>query len=93
MTPLRKQMLQDMQLAGLADNTQSAYIQAVLRFSRHYQGLAPQNATEKHLVEYLIHLQHTVAEGTFKTNRYGLTFLFANTLQREWPLFQKKSEA
>jgi hypothetical protein len=91
MSPLRAQMIQDMLLAGLAAGTRARYVEAVLRFSRHYKGLPPQNATEQQLAEYLIHLQQTVAEGTFKVNRYGLTFLFDNTLQRGWPLFQKKS--
>ena len=87
---LREQMRQDMQLAGLSPATQASYIQAVVRFSRHGRTAFPQRATEKDLADYLIHLQHTTARGTFKVNRYGLVFFFGNTLQRRWPLFQKK---
>jgi hypothetical protein len=90
MTPLRKEMIQDMCLAGLAPSSRKSYLAAVLRFVRHYDGLPPQHATEQHLAQYLLHLQSTVACGTFMVYRYGLVFLFGNTLQRDWSLLKKK---
>ena len=36
MTPLRQRMLEDMQLRGLSERTQEAYVGAVRQFARRY---------------------------------------------------------
>lgn len=88
---LRQRMVADMQLAGLSSGTQATYLQCVDTFMRH-TWLAPEQATEQDLAEYLRHLQQNgAARGTFKPARYGLQFVFQNTLGRKWPLFEKKS--
>lgn len=37
MTPLRQRMLEDMGVRNLAKNTQSAYVQQVVVYARHFQ--------------------------------------------------------
>ena len=36
MTPLRQKMMEDMQLRGLADKTQDAYLRAVRQLAEYY---------------------------------------------------------
>ena len=37
MTPLRRRMLEDMQVRNLSPHTQTSYVQHVARFARHFQ--------------------------------------------------------
>ena len=55
MTELRKRMIQDMRLAGLAGGTQTNYARAVQQLAVHY-GTAPDGLTEEQVRQYLVHL-------------------------------------
>lgn len=89
--PLRLRFRQDLQLAALSHTSIQSYLAAVDLFLKR-TWLDPEHVTEQHLTQYLRALQQApVAEGTFKVARHALFFLFQNTLQRPWPLFQKKS--
>ena len=48
MTPLRKRMIEDMQLRGLSERTQTAYVLAVRQLAEHYDK-APDQITEEEL--------------------------------------------
>ncbi len=87
MTPLRQRMFQDMQLRGLAPRTQDCYVQAVLRFARHY-GKSPDLVTEDELRAYFLYLinEKHVAPGTVSIALSAIKFLFVHTLQRSWPV-------
>lgn len=88
---VKQQFLQDMQLAGLAPNTQKVYLGVVLRFVRR-SGTRPQHASEQQVARYLRELvERGCCHGTIATARYGLQFIFANTLGRDWGVFKKKS--
>jgi hypothetical protein len=91
MTPLRKKMIDDMILAGLAPRTQAVYIKSVEALARHFRR-SPADLSEAEVRHYLVELIkiRDVARGTFKTAHYGIQFLYSNTLGREWPLFLKK---
>ena len=90
MTPLRKRMIQDMVLAGFAESTQKSYVEGALGLTKHY-GRSPDLLSEEEVRSYLVGLRERgVARGTFKTNHYGIRFLFYCTLDRDWPLFSKK---
>ena len=90
MTPLRKRMIQDMVLAGFAESTQKSYVEGVLGLAKHYCR-SPDLLNEEEVRSYLVGLRERgVARGTFKTNHYGIRFLFYCTLDRDWPLFSKK---
>lgn len=88
---LRKRMVADMELAGLSRATQATYLKTVDVFVRR-TWMAPEAVEEKDFADYLRQLcGKGVAQGTFRPARYGLQFLFQNTLGRDWPLFEKKS--
>jgi hypothetical protein len=90
MSALRLRMIEDMQLAGLASGTQASYVQAVRGLAAHYRR-APDQLSEDEVRAYLLGLRERgVARGTFKTQHYGIQFLYRQTLNRDWPLFSKK---
>lgn len=91
MTPLRQQMIRTMSLAGLSEATQKNYIGLVRRFLNHVRTI-PEQVTEEQLAGYFLFCQKS-PHGTFVTRRAALCLLFRDTLQRPWPLFQKKCAA
>jgi site-specific recombinase XerD len=85
MTPLRKRMIEDMQLRGFSSRTQEAYAYSVHRLARHYRK-PPDRITEEELRQYLLHL--TQVEGYARASvtifLCGIKFFFEHTLQRKW---------
>ena len=94
MTPLRQRMIEDMQLAGLSQGTQEAYVRSVRQLAGHFR-LSPDRISERQLRDYLIHLRDVrgIAKGTFQQHFFGIKFLFVNTLGYDWPLLTKKKSA
>jgi integrase/recombinase XerD len=90
-SPLRQRMIRDMELAGLAPNTQCTYIRAVMKLQRHY-AIRPDKLTEKQVQKYIFWLrdQKKVARGTFQTDWYGLKFFYYRFLCVDWTLFTRK---
>ncbi len=90
-SPLRRRMIQDMELAGLSQTTQQIYIGAVVALQQHYQE-QPDRLSEKQVYEYILWLrdQKNVAKGTFQANFYGLKFFYYRCLGYDWGLFTKK---
>jgi len=86
MTPLRKRMIEDMQLNGLSKGTQDAYISAIRQLAEHF-GKSPDCITEEELRQYFLYQTHErkVSRGTCTTYICAVKFLYENTLQREWP--------
>ena len=90
MTPLRRRMIDDMKLVGLAASTQAVYLDAVRRLAVHYRR-SPDTLSEEDVRTYLLGLRDKgIARGTFKTNHFGIQFFYRHTLERDWPLFCKK---
>ena len=85
MTPLRKRMIEDMQMRNLAYNTQRNYIQAVAQFARYFNE-SPDQLDKKHVREYLLYLINDlqVAWSTYNVVRSGLKFFYCVTLDRDW---------
>src|SRR6266540_2716688 len=88
MTALRRRMLEDLQLRGLAPKTQQCYLQAVHHLAQHYRR-APDQISEEELRQYFLFLlnQKRVAESTCRVHLYGIRFFYERTLQRPWPVF------
>ena len=92
MSPLRKRMIEDMTLAGLALGTRQAYTQAVHRLAARYRR-SPDQLSEEEVRGYLLELrQQGAARGTFKIGLYGLRFFYHHTLHRDWDLFREKKD-
>ena len=87
MTPLRKRMIEDMQLKGLAAATQHAYLAAVQKLARHY-AKSPSQIDEEQLRAYFLHLSQVeqCPRGTMKIAQSGIRFCFQVSLQRHWPV-------
>jgi integrase/recombinase XerD len=94
MTELRNRMIEDMQLAGLSQGTQEAYLRAVRQLATHFH-LSPDRLSERQLRDYVIHLRdvRAVAKGTFQQHFFALKFIFVNTLACDWPLLTQKKSA
>lgn len=54
-SPLRRRMLDALQLRGMAPRTQEAYIEAVSRLARHYHR-SPERLSADEVQAYLLHL-------------------------------------
>ena len=84
-SPLRKRYIEDLQLAGLSERTQEAYVRAVRRLSEHF-GKSPSRLTEEELRAYFLHIKNVK-----KWSRSGCTitlcatkFFFQKTLRRDF---------
>jgi len=90
-SPLRKRMISDMELAGFTGGTQQTYIGAVVKLQDHYN-IRPDRLSEKQVQQYIFWLrdEKRVAKGTFQTTWYGLKFLYYRTLGVDWVLFTRK---
>jgi integrase/recombinase XerD len=88
MTALRRRMLEDLQLRGLAPRTQQCYVEAVKQLTQYYRR-APDQISEDELRQYFLFLINDKkgAESTFRIHLYGSRFFYERTLQRPWPVF------
>ena len=74
MTPLRRRMIEDMTLAGLAPGSQDIYIKSVRRLAAHYQR-SPDELSEEEVRSYLIRLRERgAARGMFKADHTAFGF-------------------
>lgn len=89
-TPLRERMRQELQLAGLSERTQEAYLRSVRQLATHF-GKPPDQVTEPELRQYLLFLKNEkhFAPASLKIAFYGIRFFFRTTLPRDWPTLQK----
>lgn len=87
MTPLRKRMIEDLQLKGYSAATQKNYLWAVQKLARHY-GKSPALITEQELRGYFLYLAEDehFARGSLKIAQAALKFCFVVTLGRQWPV-------
>jgi len=58
MTELRKRMIECLQLRGLSERTQEAYVRAVRQLAEHYHK-SPDLITEAELRQYFLFLKNT----------------------------------
>ncbi|MBU0493239.1 MAG: site-specific integrase [Chloroflexi bacterium] len=85
MSALRQRMIDDLQLRGLAANTQDAYVRAVRQLAEYYHK-SPDQISEEELRQYLLYLRNDkrVSASTFSVALCGIKFFYQHTLQREW---------
>lgn len=83
MTPLRRRMIEDMQVRGLCEKGQKAHLRAVADFAR-FLGRSPDTATPEDVRAYLLRMtQSEVGIPTFNHRVVALRFFFGMTLGRE----------
>jgi integrase/recombinase XerD len=88
-TALRRRMLDDLQLRGLAPRTQQGDVEAVTHLAPHDRR-APEQISEAEIRPYFLYLINAkqVAASTLRLHLYGIRFFDEHTLQRPWPVFE-----
>jgi integrase/recombinase XerD len=82
MTPLRRRMIEDMQVRNLSPVTQRCYVHAVTKFSRHFNR-SPDRLGLEEIRAYQIHLTTTgVSWAGFNVAVCALRFFYGVTLDR-----------
>ena len=88
MTPLRRKMIQDMQLRDLAAKTQEAYVHAVRSLTK-FHGCSPDLLAQEQVRAYFLHLinERKLSRSTVRQHLCGIKLFYEVTLGREWVLF------
>jgi integrase/recombinase XerD len=88
MTELRKRMIECLQLRGLSERTQEAYVRAVRQLAEHYHK-SPDLISEEELRQYFLHLKNIkhYSRPTTTIAICGIRFFFERTLEKEWTIF------
>jgi len=94
MTALRRRMIEDMELAGLAPGTRKRYLAAVAHLAKTHRR-SPDRITEEEVRRHVLRLrdERGVARGTFQTHWHGMRFFYLRVLGVDWGLFLKKKWA
>jgi integrase/recombinase XerD len=85
MSPLRRRMIEDMQIRNLTPNTQRVYVEQVVRFARYFRK-SPDQLGPAEIRAYLLHLvqdRHLSASSIIVTVS-ALRFFYTVTLKRPW---------
>src|SRR5664279_4727689 len=85
MTPLRKRMLEELQLRNLSTLTADVYVAAVERFAKYFHA-SPERLGPEQIRQYLLYLlnERKVSASTLQIHRAALRFLYVKTLKRPW---------
>lgn len=88
MSILRQKMIADMQLRGLAERTQEAYVLAVKQLAAYYRR-SPDELGEAELHQYFLYLinERKASRSTLTLALCGIKFFYERTLGCTWPLF------
>ena len=86
MTPLRHRMIEDLQLKGYSDSTQTQYVTAVRKLCEHF-GKTPGKITEEDLRDYFLYGKNVKkwSRSTSTVALCGIKFFYENTIKRPWP--------
>ncbi len=86
---LQKQMLEDLELAGMSPKTQKAYSAAVRGLAKHF-GKSPDRLSEQEVRDYILHLKRDrkLAIGTIRPIVNGIKFFYRQTVVRKWTLLE-----
>jgi integrase/recombinase XerD len=85
MTELRKRMIESLQLRGLSERTEEAYVRAVRQLADHYHK-SPDLITEEELAQYFLHIKNVkkYSRAASTIAICGIKFFYEKTLNREF---------
>jgi integrase/recombinase XerD len=85
MSPLRRRMIEDMQIRNLTSNTQRVYVAQVAHFACHFRK-SPDLLGPAEIRAYLLHLvqERRLASSSVIVAVAALRFLYTVTLNRSW---------
>jgi len=86
MTPLRRRMLEDMQLRNLCPETQRNYVHHMAGLGRFYQ-TSPEHLSLEEIREYQLYLINERSLSPESVNQFvsAAKFLYLVTLETSWP--------
>ena len=86
MTPLRRRMIEDMQLRNLCPETQRAYVHYIIGLARFYQ-TSPEHLSLEEIREYQLYLTNERRLSPESVNQFvsAAKFLYNVTLETPWP--------
>jgi integrase/recombinase XerD len=89
-TALRKRMLQDLQLAGMSERTQEAYLRSVRQLADHFH-TPPDRLSEHQVRDYFLHLKNDrkFASASLVIAYSAIKFFYSHTTPRDWPTLQR----
>jgi integrase/recombinase XerD len=87
MTPLRRRMIEDMQIRNLAPHTQRSYLQQISQFARHF-GKSPELLGPDDIRTYQVHLSRDrqLSASSMLVAIAAIRFLYKITLRRDWSI-------
>ena len=85
MSALRQRLVEDLQLAGMAESTQREYVRAVRQLADHYMK-SPADIGEEEIRQYFLYVKNVKkwARPTCTTAICGIKFFWEHTLGRDW---------
>jgi integrase len=85
MSPLRRRLIEDMQIRNLSGHTQRAYVEQVVRFGRHFRR-SPEHLGSAEIRTYLLYLtqERLLAASSIIVTVSALRFFYTVTLKRPW---------
>ena len=85
MAPLRKRMVEELQLRNLSEATIRAYLGAVACFAQYF-GKSPEKLGPEQVRQYLLHLINDKKDtcNTIQVYRGALEFLYVRVLKQPW---------
>ena len=85
MTELRKRMIECLQLRGMSERTQEAYVRAVRQLAEHWHK-SPDLITEEELAQYFLHIKNVkkYSRASSTIAICGIKFFYEKTLNREF---------
>ena len=87
MTPLRRRMIQDMQLRNYALNTQKSYVEKIELFAKYFD-TSPERLGLEEIRRYQMHLvfEKKVSISQLRQFIAAARFLYRRTLRRDWSI-------
>jgi site-specific recombinase XerD len=89
MSPLRRKMIEDLQLKDMSVRTREMYMRAAFQLAMHYNQ-SFNFITEEQLRQYFLHLLNVKHDSpsAFKIALCGIKFFYVHTLKRSWPTLE-----
>jgi site-specific recombinase XerD len=80
-------MIEDLQLAGMSEKTQEAYVRAVLQLSEYF-GKSPDKIGEEEIRSYFLYMKNEKkwSRSTMTVGICGIKFFWVHTLRRDWSI-------
>lgn len=90
MTPLKRKMIEDMQLRGLSENTIDSYVRQVYLLSKYYKK-SPDKISNDELKQYFLYLinKKKYSVGSMTVASCGIRFFYRYTLKRDFEVLHE----